>query len=118
MAVAVAVLTQELDYNPEAEYTCYLLMIDGIEVGFANLEVGEYEAYLQDVCVFPKHKGKGYFTTFIKELFIAMESVDTIYCNHRNDESNPIFEKWASRQLGYDEEVAICWDGEKNFEVK
>lgn len=91
--MAVAVLTQELDYNPEAEYTCYfLLMIDGIEVGFANLEVGEYEAYLQDVAIFPKYKGKGYFTTLMKELFVAMGSVDTIYCNHRNDESNPIFQ--------------------------
>lgn len=120
MATFQAITTNDENYNPENEYTCFLLMVDGEEVGFANLEVGEYEAYLQDVAIFSKYKGKGFFTKFINELFTAMKTIDTIYCDHRNEESNPIFEKWAGCELGFDESVKIqkdLFDEEADFTV-
>lgn len=94
-------------WNQDDSITSLLLIINGEEAGYLNLNVIGETAEIDGVEIFPKFQKKGYYKPFLKK---AMEllGLGELISLHRNDDSNPCYCKWVGdEELGYDSPVSI-----------
>ena len=106
-------------YNPNNEYTCILLLVDGQEAGFINLDIQGDEAQIAGVAIFKNHKGKGYYRQFLTAVLSELKLFQLV-STQRNENSNPCYEKWCGQNLNEDQVVNIRlnFDDELEFVVE
>lgn len=106
-------------YNPNNEYTCIMLLIDEQEAGFLNLEIQGDEATIIGVEIFKNFRGQGYYRPFLAAVLSELELFQLV-STHRNNNSNPCYEKWCGQNLDEDQVVNIrlTFDDELEFDVE
>ena len=96
-----------------------MLLIDGKEAGFINLDIQGDEAQIAGVAIFKTYKGKGFYRQFLTAVLIELKLFQLV-STQRNENSNPCYEKWCEQNLDEDQVVNIRlnFDDELEFVVE
>ena len=97
-------------WNQDDSITSLLLVVEGEEAGYLNLNILWETAEIEGVEIFPKFQKKGYYKAFLKLAIQELNLMELISL-HRNDDSNPCYAKWLGNdELGYNDAISISID--------
>jgi GNAT superfamily N-acetyltransferase len=62
---------------------------------------------IEYVEIFKEYQGKGFYKMLLKAAFELNSSLDMLLSKDRNEDSNPIYQKWLGFEFGFRRHVTI-----------